>query len=83
VRVLDKVVVQVWRDRFVINATAPQYCRFPQLRTRLFYMADAQHILNVIVTQDTLKRMVNAIRDARQVVIVGGKFRLDMTACFD
>lgn len=63
---------------FVFNAGANEYQKRPQLRIRLFSLADAQHIVNKLPSEVDLEALKYTTLDGRLVVTDGKGFSLDI-----
>jgi hypothetical protein len=78
VRAVDGGAMRLEGYTFVFNPTSGEYRRRPEVRTRIFPIADGQLITNVLPADTILTSLQYIKRDDRLVITDGSKFSLDV-----
>jgi hypothetical protein len=63
---------------FVFDSATNSYLKHPTIRTRLFSLSDAGHIINVIPQEVDLDSLQYRVTKGRLAITDGGKFSLEI-----
>ncbi len=78
VEAVSGAIIRTHGYTFVFNPTALEYRRRPEVRTRLFGIADGQHIINVLPADVVVDELRYLTLEGRLMVTDGRRFRLDV-----
>ncbi len=78
VRAVFGTTVRIVGYTFVFNPISSDYRRRPEVRTRIFDLGDAGHIVNVIHPEAAMESLRYVIRQERLVITDDAHFSLDV-----